>query len=754
MNWSLTSARFHNAGRYAAIALGASIPISVALDNVLFFVVLAAWLGGGRLREKIAALRANPAALAALAFLALLLAGLTWSPPGSAREGWYFISKYKDLILLPVLAGLVAGERDKRLALSAFLAAMALTLVLSYAMWLGAIPLFPNRTQDNPSVFKLQITHGVLMAFAAFLAAERALRATEALGRSLYGAGALLAAFNVLFMVQGRTGYLVLAVLAVYLGFAHWRWRGALAAVAAVAATLGAAQLADVPMSGRVTQIESELQEWDAGRAGETSTGLRMNYYKTTASIVRDHPILGVGTGGFVSAYREKVRGTELPESNNPHNQYLLTAAQLGALGVLALLAMFLVMWWQAGRLEADTKLAVRGLVLTIAVGCLLNSFLIDHVEGLLFAWMAGLLLAAPAPVPGVAVPRTIVLITLRRLGDVLLATPLLRSLRRAYPDASIDVLVYTSQQGMLEGNPDCNRVIAVEPYPGRAGYAALLRGRLRRYDLALTTQTNDRSHLYAWLLGRRRVGLVPDLRWSSAWKRASCGAYAVLDDVDTHTVVQNLVLADLLRIPRHYDVVPPTTENSPTLPKEPYAVLHPYPKFNYKQWTREGWMSLIAWLRAQGLRVVLSGGPDQAEKAYNAALAPKGEALDLTGKLPLGALGALYRGARLFVGPDTSTTHIAAACGVPTLALFGPTNPVKWGPWPAGYRGPGPYQRRGRQRVGNVLLLQGVQPPDLGRCVPCHLEGCERHVRSFSRCLTEMPGDPVTSAAAELLRS
>ncbi|HSA68251.1 MAG TPA: hypothetical protein VLF65_01490, partial [Burkholderiales bacterium] len=57
-------------------------------------------------------------------------------------------------------------------------------------------------------------------------------------------------------------------------------------------------------------------------------------------------------------------------------------------------------------------------------------------------------------------------------------------------------------------------------------------------------------------------------------------------------------------------------------------------------------------------------------------------------------------------------------------------------------------------QRVGNVILLQGVQPADLGRCLPCHLEGCERHIRSFSRCLTEMPLDPVTAAARELLRA
>jgi hypothetical protein len=55
------------------------------------------------------------------------------------------------------------------------------------------------------------------------------------------------------------------------------------------------------------------MQEWDAGRAGATSTGLRMNYYKTTVSIVREHPWLGVGTRGFVTAYRDKVRGAGLP---------------------------------------------------------------------------------------------------------------------------------------------------------------------------------------------------------------------------------------------------------------------------------------------------------------------------------------------------------------------------------------------------------------------------------------------------------
>ena len=159
--------------------------------------------------------------------------------------------------------------------------------------------------------------------------------------------------------------------------------------------------------------------------------------------------------------------------------------------------------------------------------------------------------------------PHSILLVATRQIGDVLLVTPLLRSLRAAYPRAVIDVLVYTDKGGMLEGNPDCNTVIAVDEHPDRHGYWQLLKRIFRRYDLAVTTQANDRGHVYAFLAARRRIGLVPDLRPSSRWKRASCSQWGVLDNVHTHTVVQNLRLADLLGIPRHTAVVPPTSDDA-----------------------------------------------------------------------------------------------------------------------------------------------------------------------------------------------
>jgi heptosyltransferase-3 len=124
------------------------------------------------------------------------------------------------------------------------------------------------------------------------------------------------------------------------------------------------------------------------------------------------------------------------------------------------------------------------------------------------------------------------------------------------------------------------------------------------------------------------------------------------------------------------------------------------------------------------------------------------GDSIDAAGKLSFGASACLVSRARIYVGPDTALTHAAAALGVPTVALYGPTNCVKWGPWPRGHSAEtNPWRRVGSQRSGNVLLLQGTVA-----CVPCHLEGCDRHVESYSDCLQEMPVQRVVDAIADVL--
>jgi heptosyltransferase-3 len=105
------------------------------------------------------------------------------------------------------------------------------------------------------------------------------------------------------------------------------------------------------------------------------------------------------------------------------------------------------------------------------------------------------------------AKPRILV-VTLRRLGDVLLTTPLIRSLRRAWPDAAIDVLVFEGTAAIVAGNPDIDRVIAMPARPSAGASLALLGRLFKRYDLAISTQPGDRPTFFTILAGRSHAGL------------------------------------------------------------------------------------------------------------------------------------------------------------------------------------------------------------------------------------------------------
>lgn len=351
-----------------------------------------------------------------------------------------------------------------------------------------------------------------------------------------------------------------------------------------------------------------------------------------------------------------------------------------------------------------------------------------------------------------------ILLVNTRRIGDVLLSTPLIRSLRRAWPEAKIDVLVFESTAGILASNPDIDQILTVAERPDWRTHLRMLRSMWRRYDLALSTLSSDRPTLYAWAAGKHSVGLV-DEGGKHEWKRRLLSQSAQTDHLNIHTVLMYLQLADLIGIPRCHEIVAAWSERdeqsiADILPFDPaqtvYAVLHTYPMFAYKTWHRTGWTELAHWLAARGLRLVLVGGNRSDEMAYVDALLPglPDGTINATGRLGLGAVACLLSQARVYVGTDTSVTHMAAGLGVPTVALYGPSNPVKWGPWPKGYeQDENPYHMHGSQSVNNVTLLQGE-----GDCVPCMEEGCEHRLESLSACLQELPAARVIAAVEQML--
>jgi len=338
-----------------------------------------------------------------------------------------------------------------------------------------------------------------------------------------------------------------------------------------------------------------------------------------------------------------------------------------------------------------------------------------------------------------------VLVVILRRLGDVLLTTPLIRSLKRAFPQARIDALVFVGTEGVLAGNPDLATIVTMPQRPGLADTLSLCARLFRRYDLAVSVQSGDRPIGFALIAGRHSAGPVEPTGLASAIKRALLSR-SYMRDRSEHRVADILRLTDLIGVPAHSDVICPAPGPRPRLaPTQPYAVIHAAPMFIYKRWTADGWAALAAALRERGCAVAATGAA--SDRDYLDSVWRDAPVVRLDGKLDWPELTALIADARVYIGPDTAITHLAAAAGTPTVALYGPTDPRLWGPWPRGglessWQASGTIQRR-----RNVWLVQN--PLD---CLPCQLEGCERRLDSHSQCLDELTVGQVLAAVDQAL--
>jgi len=334
-------------------------------------------------------------------------------------------------------------------------------------------------------------------------------------------------------------------------------------------------------------------------------------------------------------------------------------------------------------------------------------------------------------------------IVVCRYLGDVLLATPLARSLTKA--GYTVDWLVTSGTQDLLELQPCAHTVYTVSAT--MSWHAQLVLGmRLRRkYDAAFVLTASDRPMALAFAASRKVYALIPARGMQYAWKRYAARRWIPYEDKQ-HMVWRAIHLGQLANLPTYAHVGIEWMDDDaqcvwrqlPWEEKDDYVQLHPFARWTYKWWNRQGWRDLITYLLDAGLRVAITGSPAEKEQAH--ALA-KGYDRDkvcvFAGDLNWRQLACLSSHARAYVGLDTANTHLAASTGTPVIALFGPTDPRIWGPWPNGFDGETPWQacsENGIQQYGNISLLQGTQD-----CVPCQLEGCERRPDSDSACLQDM---------------
>jgi heptosyltransferase-3 len=358
-----------------------------------------------------------------------------------------------------------------------------------------------------------------------------------------------------------------------------------------------------------------------------------------------------------------------------------------------------------------------------------------------------------PDPVPLHLLRRALVT-KLRHHGDVLLASPVFTALRSAAPALEIDALVYRETAPMLEGHPAIAQVHSIDRAWKQRGLASQLRAewallrnlRAREYDLLVHLTEHPRGLTLARLLRPRYAVTRERDRRGALWRRHFTHFYK-LPRTERHVVEQNL---DALRrigvypgeADRRLVLVPgaDAEQRVATLlaeralsPRE-FVQVHPGSRWLFKCWPAERTAGLVDLIVADGWPVVLTGAPDDRERALVAAVlgavrpATRARTVDFTGRLTLRELAALTARARAFAGVDSAPMHIAAAVGTPAVALFGPSSEVAWGPW----------------RVPQRVIVSSHS------CRPCGLDGCGGG--KVSECITTLPVERVHAALAQLL--
>lgn len=296
--------------------------------------------------------------------------------------------------------------------------------------------------------------------------------------------------------------------------------------------------------------------------------------------------------------------------------------------------------------------------------------------------------------------PKKILFCKLRYIGDTLLLTGTIRATKRAFPEAEIWVAVREGTEGILAGCPEIDRIatFAAPADRGRAGggfrrdLRTALELRRERFDIVFELGSSDRGRYAALLCGAGKRVTNRDLLRSRFWRFVFAGSPAV-DCSGLPAAAWDLAPVAACFGWRDTTCPPPVFDRTrvdfsflpPAPGSRPHVVVHPVAGKPEKIWPEERWAEVVSGL-AQRFDIVLSCGPSDAERAFCrrvARLSGIETGLRLTDGLAgwAGLAGLLYS-SKGYVGADTAAMHLASACGVPVVAVFGHNDALNLSQW------------------------------------------------------------------------
>ncbi len=675
--------------------------------GVLAFCVLAAAdrrvLGRG-LRE--------PVVVGSLALFALYAASLLWTAAplldGALQLGSYRVLAM-PLVFLPVLVDPVWRERTLRV----LLVALGVVLVLSLVQAVHPLP-FARASRDpfgvlyrDAYVFTDRIRQAIQFGPLLLWAAGMAIFHPGSSRRFRLGllAVAVVTAIDMMWLLKGRTGTLVVSGLLLYLLHARFGARGLLAAVAGVAAVLAAG----LTMNARLGETLSDIDAYRQAGANN-ATGERLEMWGNAARMLADAPLLGAGIDAYpvlsAAAYAAKGR-VPAEVFHDPHQEFLYVGAELGLVGLALLLGGLIGLWRIAARFDERWRWLVRGFVVIYAsaglANCLLNLGWTGYLFGLLLALVAGRHAQARAE-QGPERARSFVIVRHDNLGDVALALPMAGMLKRARPDCTVHFAVRRYAQDVAAASRYVDGVVVVTD---EAAFERDLRT-LRPDAVIFAFPSASLSRAAARAGVPIRVGTAR--RWYH-WRWCTLRLFVRRSGSSAHEAQLDLrLLAHFVadtEVPRealwrlaglapevspsedsHLEASPPEVE-APAWPLHAgvaNVLLQVRSNGNGKEWPLRHYLSLIESLPADRFNFIVNGTPAEGDALREAApsLFAFPQVTDATRGFTIPDLLRALPRMDAVLSNSTGPMHLAALSGAPTLGLFVDLpgmDPARWGP-------------------------------------------------------------------------
>ena len=283
-----------------------------------------------------------------------------------------------------------------------------------------------------------------------------------------------------------------------------------------------------------------------------------------------------------------------------------------------------------------------------------------------------------------------ILLIQLKRIGDLILTVPAIAALRANFPEATIHLAVSRSCRDLTPAIPGVDRFLVANSWTHAHHWLPIL---ANHYDYCIDFTRTDRSAFLAFASRAKKKITYERTKVRSKWRPLFYDEFVDSSVRDKHTIDHHLAFLRPLGITNAAgDLRLDLPENakrkaekilSNSRIEEQFVIFHPGSARAEKFWEAERWAEIINYWSGRGGQGVLTSGDSSLEQTHVAEIKARlrRPIVDLSGKIDLLTLTALIARATLLVGVDSAPTHLAAAMHTPQVVLYGPTNPFHWRP-------------------------------------------------------------------------